>query len=172
MSRRQIVSDFFGRPQHLSYFRQGPNRTRRFTAFHLTEFPDETNDCEADDDALAGDDMDEIVARLSTYRQVLLERARLTDKQRAIAEEVINKGRSLHELAIELDVSVEALRQRIEGTRGQGGICKKAPVLYALWLFRNRDRRDISEVLNAIHRAIRSLSAQPVDDACQQEGTD
>jgi hypothetical protein len=98
-----------------------------------------------------------------------VETANLTPKQRRAVEEVIFKERTLDDAAADEGKSAQALWYRIEGTRGHGGIRKKAPVLYALWIFRNRERHDISEVLNAIRRAIDSLDTQSNEQPAEAE---
>lgn len=171
MPRRRLplfCADIHGRPSSVQRFIQGPSRSVRSTAFRVTEFPaasDGASD-DADDDPAAGAD------RLASYalanEQVLVELQALTPKQRQAIHEVIFKGRTLTDLADETRTSLDALSQRVRGTprRGgkrHGGISRKAPILYALWMYRHRDWYDMSEVLNAISRAIDSLNTKQPD---------
>jgi hypothetical protein len=165
MPRRycQVHCDLFGRPQHAAYFGLGTPVRRRFSPFQFTEFPPDlaphafggfapsTENEEEEPDVQA------VASRLREHPTLASERAKLTPKQRRVVDAAIFNNRSLHDFAREEGTTVQALGYRIKG------LSQKAPVLYALWVFRNRDRYDISEVLNAIRRAIDSVSAKPPD---------
>jgi hypothetical protein len=160
------VADLYGRRRVVTCVRAADGY--RFPAVDLSEV---FGDCEPPDESVAADrhhnqpthDQDH---RTAHYLRILLDAYRpvLTAKQFEAVEQVIVLGRSLRELAAERGGSAEAWRQRLEGTKGQGGIKDKAPALYAIWLMRNRGRRDISEVINAIHRATAHHAAKPIHD--------
>ena len=94
--------------------------------------------------------------RTAHYLGILVDAARhdLSSKQFEAVEELIVRKKSLSEVAAERGGTAEGWRQRLAGSGGKGGIKDKAPELYALWLFRNRVRHDIGEVMVAIQRAV------------------
>jgi hypothetical protein len=137
---------------------QGTNRAIVFDAHRLTEYFDVAQ-AETSAPAVKGD-RQHLMALLEERKQIELEA--LTAKQRQVIEEVVFKGRTITAIAAETKTAVDALRQRIVGTRRpngkrHGGISRKAPVLFALWLIRHGDRHDVSEVLDAISRAAECL---------------
>lgn len=165
-SRRQDIADIFGRPRVVPYF--GHNGLFDFA---VRSWEPDLEAVSADTETVQSCDSDD--HRTAHYFEILLEAARplLTDKQYEAAVHTIVKGRSFRDVARELGGSSDKWRQRIEGTtkkgRTTGGIRKKAPELYAIWIFRNRSKRDIAEVINAIHRAIRHRHTQHSSQSSQ-----
>jgi predicted DNA-binding protein YlxM (UPF0122 family) len=92
---------------------------------------------------------DTLAGLLKQYEPVL------TAKQQQALDLVVVRGLSHQEAATQLGTSAEAIRQRIVGTRGHGGVQTKAPLLYLVWKFRNRGRTDITEYINAFRAAAR-----------------
>jgi len=173
--RRKIFADILGRPNEVAWFLQGPSRSRHFTAFHLTEFPaDEAEVLSRSATSIGGTSSrhenapEDLATWLERHPQVGVELSRLSPKQRQAIDEVLFRGRTITDLANEFGTSLDAIRQRIVGTqrpggRVHGGLKNKCPILYALWLFRHRERHDIAEVHNAFLRAVDSLHTQPPD---------
>lgn len=166
MSRRaprQDVCDLYGNRLYVRYFQRGGSYA--FSLLRWEPEPDTKGftQMSSPQEVVAPHDQDH---RTAHYLRILLDAYRpvLTAKQFEAIEQVIVLRRSLRELAAERGGSAEAWRQRIDGTRGHGGIKEKAPALYAIWLMRNRGRRDISEVINAIHRAIAHHASKPIHD--------
>ena len=158
---RQDICDLYGRRRYVAYHRTPYGY--QFAGIGFDRFDDDDDRID-DDDSLDLNSINHPRASLQDLLRALLEEAgpHLTRKQYDTTNDAIVHGRSLHRISAEQHVSVEALRQRIDGTRGYGGIKNKAPALHAVWLIRNRPRRDISEAVNAIRRAIAHHVAKPI----------
>jgi hypothetical protein len=141
---------------------EGTEQYIRFDVRQLTEYFD-ASVTEKPNPTIQSDRR-RLVELLAERKRIELET--LTPKQRQVIEEVVFKGRTITAVATEVNAAVDALRQRIVGTqrpngKRHGGISRKAPVLFALWMISHSDRHDLSEVLHAISRAAHSLNPQP-----------
>lgn len=128
------VADLYGHIRQVAPYKRGCDQAADFRDLDVLEPLDGP---EPDPAAIRLQLRQAITDALARYKAEKL----VTDTQLRTIRALWLGGLTLREIARREGVSVEAVRARIEGSHGNGGVAGKAPEFYQWWSFKNRRRR-------------------------------